>query len=270
MSTQVKRERSRQCFIGSQVWVKVKNEERIFELGEVIHISNDRRYTVKSVQGETFVRSLEDLKVTFEKGSKQVEDLLNLSDYSEESLVYSLRERYYRDDFYSYAGPILVSINPYKWCDIYSESHMARYKGQKLSNVPPHIFAIAENAYHQLIHGGTSQAVIISGESGAGKTEATKIIMSYLSKAGNIATGGQGLETKVLNSNPLLEAFGNAKTVRNDNSSRFGKFIEIEMDPTGRIEGAKIINYLLEKSRIIGQMEGERNYHIFYQLLRGA
>lgn len=293
--------------VGTKVWVKVLDERRLFEFGEVVHISDERVYTVVTIKGQQLTVHEESVIPTIEQNGCTVEDLINLSDFSEESLLHSLRERYDADNFYSMVGPILVSINPYKWCNIYDQKDMASYRGMSKSQMKPHVFSIAENAYRAIVstslsknktsqsipddvhsglaedgsenshpqNGSRSQAIIISGESGAGKTEATKIIMRYLSSAGRHFTSDEGsseagLEQRVLDSNPLLEAFGNAKTVRNDNSSRFGKFIEIEIDESGLIKGARILNYLLEKSRIIGQGEGERNYHIFYQLLRGA
>ncbi len=218
-----------------------------------------------------------------------LEDVLHLPSISEQSLLHTLRIRYNRDEIYTNAGPILISINPYKTIlkhntSIYSESNMMQYRKQvtssKNENPPPHLFSIADRAYNALLQKAVNQSIIISGESGAGKTEATKIIMQYLAKTssrrGNDeGAGGDGevadvasehrLEEQVLASNPLLESFGNARTLRNDNSSRFGKFIQIKFHE-GHIAGASIRNYLLEKTRIVQQIEGERNYHIFYQL----
>jgi len=262
-------------FVGSKVWVNVKDESKVFEFGEVKHISHDLIYSITTQSGMQLHVEGESFKVT--QDQMYVNDLLHLSDFSEESLLHALRERYKKDEFYSMVGPILISINPYKWCDIYSHKVMESYRGKRQGQVAPHVFLTAENAYRAVVEDTEkcSQAIIISGESGAGKTEATKIILQYLSSAGKKFNKSQQgtarrLEQKVLDSNPLLEAFGNAKTIRNDNSSRFGKFIEIDIENTGLISGARIINYLLEKSRIIRQAEGERNYHIFYQLLRGG
>ncbi|DAZ92418.1 TPA: hypothetical protein N0F65_000202 [Lagenidium giganteum] len=225
------------------------------------------------------------------------EDILQMSDLSEKSLLENLRRRYEKDLIYTYVGPILIAINPYKPLDaIYNEEQTTAYFGKTMGTLPPHVFALADHAYTQLIQGGAvnpaNQSIIISGESGAGKTETTKIIMQYLARAtsyrrshspsaghhgashhhteqdGHTALGK--LEERVLESNPLLESFGNAKTHRNDNSSRFGKFIEIQFDHHGKIVGAEIMNFLLEKTRIVSQSIGERNYHVFYQLLAGA
>jgi myosin-5 len=202
-----------------------------------------------------------------------LEDVLHLPNITEPSLLHTLRVRYNRDEIYTNAGPILISINPYKTIlklnsSIYSESNMISYRKNKSS--APHLFGIANRAYNALTTKDRNQAIIISGESGAGKTEATKIIMQYLAKtshgAGHAGSETNRLEEQVLASNPLLESFGNARTLRNDNSSRFGKFIQIKFQD-GHISGASIQNYLLEKTRIVHQIEGERNYHIFYQLL---
>lgn len=216
------------------------------------------------------------------------EDILQMSDLSEASLLANLRRRYEQESIYTYVGPILIAINPYKPLDAtYSEAKMTEYYGKTMGGLPPHVFALADHAYTQLIQGGAldpaNQSIIISGESGAGKTETTKIIMQYLARATSYrkvpteletATGASQtvarslgkLEERVLESNPLLESFGNAKTLRNDNSSRFGKFIEIQFDHHGKIVGAEIMNFLLEKTRIVSQSIGERNYHIFYQV----
>ncbi|GLE01599.1 hypothetical protein PINS_up010429 [Pythium insidiosum] len=221
--------------------------------------------------------------------STTFEDILQMSDLSEQSLLENLRRRYDKDLIYTYVGPILIAINPYKDLgNAYSEATMTEYYSKSLGMLPPHVFALTDHAYTQLIQGGAldpaNQSIIISGESGAGKTETTKIIMQYLARATSYRghqqqqNGGQSpisralgkLEERVLETNPLLESFGNAKTLRNDNSSRFGKFIEIQFDHHGKIVGAEIMNFLLEKTRIVSQSIGERNYHIFYQLLSGA
>ncbi|POM67518.1 Myosin-like protein, partial [Phytophthora palmivora] len=219
-------------------------------------------------------------------GANTFEDILQMSDLSEQSLLENLRRRYEHELIYTYVGHILIAINPYQQLDVYSERKMTEYYGKAMGMLPPHVFALADHAYTQLIQGGAldpaNQSIIISGESGSGKTETTKIIMQYLARAtsyrkeeGSVVdttmSGALGkLEERVLESNPLLESFGNAKTLRNDNSSRFGKFIEIQFNHHGKIVGAQILNFLLEKTRIVSQSLGERNYHIFYQLLAGA
>jgi myosin heavy subunit len=197
-----------------------------------------------------------------------VDDILKLCEFSEMSLLHSLRVRYARDDIYTFVGPILISINPYKKIpNFYGDEQIVEYhnsSGHRRA-VPPHIFVIAEAAYTSLMLSvsqdcARNQAIIISGESGSGKTESTKVIMSYLARitlAGSRTksmTIGE-LEQRVLNTNPILEAFGNAKTLRNDNSSRFGRFIKIQFDQTGHIVGAIIEKYLLEKTRVQHQLE---------------
>jgi myosin-7 len=195
-----------------------------------------------------------------------VEDMIQLGDLHEAGILHNLLRRYQNKKIYTYTGSILVAINPYTELPIYDAEHIQRYRGKKIGEEEPHIFAIADNAWHRMLRNGHDQCVIISGESGAGKTESTKLILQFLA-----AVSGQHswIERQVLDSNPILEAFGNAKTVRNDNSSRFGKFIDIHFSQRGVIEGALIDQYLLEKSRLVHQQKGERNYHIFYRLLVG-
>eukprot|EP00943_MAST-04B_sp_MAST-4B-sp1_P008936 g8936.t1 len=203
-----------------------------------------------------------------------VPDILLLDDFSQDSLMYTLRKRFEDRKIYTFVGPILISLNPYEWDDERNSTDMMmNYKGREQGQMPPHVFVTADNAYRDLLNckkdRERDQSIIISGESGAGKTEAVKLIMRYLTRITNSTSEVGSLEQRVLGTNPLLEAFGNAKTLRNDNSSRFGKFIEIQFSKDGKISGAMIQNYLLEKVRIVHPNEDERNYHIFYQLLRG-
>ena len=276
---------------------------------------------VKTADGTLYkIRELDNLiPLTAPDDYDGVNDVLHLATITEASLLNTLRIRYKRDDIYTSAGPILISINPYKQISVnggslYSTEKMVEYRQTESygQDIAPHLFHVADRAYsammdsvHNIPHLeeedstvflegdigiepglARNQSIIISGESGAGKTESTKYIMQYLaritkrkSKGADVAdltTGTKGktasaLEDRVLSSNPLLEAFGNAQTLRNDNSSRFGKFIHINFSTeTGAIVGARISNYLLEKTRITQQIEGERNYHIFYQLFAGA
>ena len=182
------------------------------------------------------------------------------------------------DSIYTYSGQILIAINPHKELShLYGERMMVQYKDVGLGELSPHTYAIAEAAYSAMMMDEKRQAIMISGESGAGKTESAKMVMQYLAhRAGGplVLNGASNvsapIEQQVLESNPLLEAFGNAKTLRNDNSSRFGKFVEIDFDPTGRVIGATISTYLLERSRVVSIAPGERSFHIFYQICAGA
>lgn len=161
---------------------------------------------------------------------------------------------------------MLIAMNPYENLPIYSNHMIALYRNRKQTDLPPHIFAIGENSFRKLFHTGQDQCVVISGESGAGKTESMKFILQYLAAINQKVTS---IEQQILEANPILEAFGNAQTLRNDNSSRFGKYITIHFDANGIIQGAKIDHYLLEKSRIVSVNKSERNYHIFYLMLAG-
>uniref|UniRef100_A0A8C7J6R1 Myosin, heavy chain 14, non-muscle n=1 Tax=Oncorhynchus kisutch TaxID=8019 RepID=A0A8C7J6R1_ONCKI len=214
----------------------------------------------------------------------KVEDMADLTCLNEASVLHNLRERYYSGLIYTYSGLFCVVINPYKNLPIYTESIVEMYRGKKRHEMPPHIYAISEAAYRSMLQDREDQSILCTGESGAGKTENTKKVIQYLAHvASSHKTGTLGrnkeasqsvqygeLERQLLQANPILEAFGNAKTVKNDNSSRFGKFIRINFDVAGYIVGANIETYLLEKSRAIRQAKDERTFHIFYQLMCGA
>ncbi|XP_039102046.1 myosin-9 [Hyaena hyaena] len=203
----------------------------------------------------------------------KVEDMAELTCLNEASVLHNLKERYYSGLIYTYSGLFCVVINPYKNLPIYSEEIVEMYKGKKRHEMPPHIYAITDTAYRSMMQDREDQSILCTGESGAGKTENTKKVIQYLAHVASShkSKKDQGeLERQLLQANPILEAFGNAKTVKKDNSSRFGKFIRINFDVNGYIVGANIETYLLEKSRAIRQAKEERTFHIFYYLLSGA
>ncbi|XP_063150653.1 unconventional myosin-Ic isoform X3 [Candoia aspera] len=200
-----------------------------------------------------------------------VQDFVLLENFtSEAAFIENLRRRFKENLVYTYIGSVLVSVNPYKDLEIYSKQHMDRYRGVSFYEVSPHLYAIADNAYRSLRTERKDQCILISGESGAGKTEATKKILQYYAVTCPASEQVETVKDRLLQSNPVLEAFGNAKTLRNDNSSRFGKYMDVQFDYKGAPIGGHILNYLLEKSRVVHQNHGERNFHIFYQLLEGG
>uniref|UniRef100_A0A8D2IZU9 Unconventional myosin-Ia n=1 Tax=Varanus komodoensis TaxID=61221 RepID=A0A8D2IZU9_VARKO len=199
-----------------------------------------------------------------------VGDLVLLDPLSEDTLLKNLEERFRHKEIYTYIGNVVISVNPYEPLPIYSPEIIEKYKNCNFFAVKPHIYAIADDAYRSLRDRDKDQCVLITGESGAGKTEASKLIMSYVAAVCGKGEEVNRVKEQLLQSNPVLEAFGNAKTIRNDNSSRFGKYMDIEFDFKGDPLGGVISNYLLEKSRVVHHVKGERNFHIFYQLLAGG
>ncbi|GMM31406.1 hypothetical protein DAMA08_041510 [Martiniozyma asiatica (nom. inval.)] len=201
-----------------------------------------------------------------------VNDLTTLSHLNEPSLLNAIKVRYGKQQIYTYSGIVLVAMNPFKSIEsLYDNNQIIKYHGKNKNDNLPHLFAIADEAYRMMKLNGVSQSIIVSGESGAGKTVSAKYIMRFFAYVHSSETSQQTLqiEKQILATNPILEAFGNAKTTRNDNSSRFGKYLEIQFDKNASICGAVIKTYLLERSRLVTQPENERNYHIFYQLVRG-
>ncbi|KAM5135181.1 myosin-1B isoform 2-T2 [Mantella aurantiaca] len=207
----------------------------------------------------------------------KIEDMAMMTHLNEPAVLYNLKERYAAWMIYTYSGLFCVTVNPYKWLPVYNPEVVAAYRGKKRQEAPPHIFSISDNAYQFMLTDRENQSILITGESGAGKTVNTKRVIQYFATIAAIgdkkpkeqAPGKiQGtLEDQIIQANPLLEAFGNAKTVRNDNSSRFGKFIRIHFGTTGKLSSADIETYLLEKSRVTFQLSAERSYHIFYQIM---
>ena len=257
--------------LGDLIWI-YPHETLSWTPGEIIQIESDAYIAMVKDNEDNSLYKIEKINAYPVHPSclQSLPDLLSLGEFNEGALLHNIRLRYLNNQIYTSVGiPILISINPYKKLPIYTDNISKSYRSLRTgsSNTDPHLYLMAEKAYASLHEG--NQAIIISGESGAGKTEAAKIILNYL--AGCASTLENNLGQQVLDTNPILEAFGNAKTLRNDNSSRFGKFIEIHFDSISlKLLSARIKNYLLEKSRIVFQQEGERNYHFFYQLCAGA
>ncbi|XP_067089110.1 myosin-16-like [Osmerus mordax] len=250
----------------------VKDEKEAFVGGEIQSEEGDK-VTVKTFKNTTLTVKREDIHQMNPPKFYQASDMANLTFLNEASVMDNLRQRYIHMRIYTYSGLFCVTINPYKWLPIYGSKVAQMFKGKKRNEVPPHLFSISDNAYHDMMMEHENQSMLITGESGAGKTENTKKVIQYFANVG--ATGSKtvdskgSLEDQIIQANPVLEAFGNAKTTRNNNSSRFGKFIRIHFGPTAKLAGADIESYLLEKSRVISQQAAERGYHIFYQLLSG-
>ncbi|XP_078485190.1 unconventional myosin-VIIa-like isoform X1 [Ciona intestinalis] len=263
---------SRQIFVrqGDHIWLldKATQNGTKVPLGAVVKMSDSGQVKVIDDEGtEHWLKSpLTNIKVMHPTSVEGVEDMIRLGDLNEAGILRNLLIRYNDDQIYTFTGSILVAVNPYQVLPLYDIDSIRKYTQKKLGELPPHIFAIADNAYNNMLRNEHDQCVIVSGESGAGKTESTKLVLQYLA-----AISGQHswIEQQILEANPILEAFGNAKTIRNDNSSRFGKFIDIRFNQEGIIQSAKIDQYLLEKSRLVHQTTDERNYHVFYCMLAG-
>ncbi|NXC40787.1 MYO7A protein, partial [Penelope pileata] len=255
---------------GDYVWMDLKTgREFDVPIGAVVKLCDSGQIQVVDDEGNEHWISPQNashIKPMHPTSIHGVEDMIRLGDLNEAGILRNLLIRYREHLIYTYTGSILVAVNPYQLLPIYSPEQIRLYTNKKIGEMPPHIFAIADNCYFNMQRNNKDQCCIISGESGAGKTESTKLILQFLA-----AISGQHswIEQQVLEANPILEAFGNAKTIRNDNSSRFGKYIDIHFNKRGAIEGAKIEQYLLEKSRVCRQAQDERNYHVFYCMLRG-
>ncbi|VDP09914.1 unnamed protein product [Soboliphyme baturini] len=192
-----------------------------------------------------------------------------LSNVSDSSIVENLRKRYYNDSIFTYIGPVLISVNPFKQMNYFTDREIELYQGANAYENPPHIYALADDMFRNMLVDQENHSVIITGESGSGKTVCAKYIMGYLAKVSGGREQVQHIKDIIIESNPLLEAFGNAKTVRNNNSSRFGKYVEIFFNRSSEPVGGQISNFLLEKSRVVAQNADERNFHIFYQICAG-
>uniref|UniRef100_A0A7N0TWA0 Myosin-17-like n=1 Tax=Kalanchoe fedtschenkoi TaxID=63787 RepID=A0A7N0TWA0_KALFE len=252
--------------VGSQVWAEDPVDAWID--GEVTQI-NGKELHILATNGKKIVS---DLSKVYPKDTEApaagVDDMTKLSYLHEPGVLQNLATRYELNEIYTYTGNILIAVNPFQRLPHLYDTHMMeQYKGAAFGELSPHVFAVADVAYRAMINEGKSNSILVSGESGAGKTETTKMLMRYLAyMGGRQAVEGRTVEQQVLESNPVLEAFGNAKTVRNNNSSRFGKFVEIQFDKSGKISGAAVRTYLLERSRICQVSDPERNYHCFYHL----
>ncbi|XP_059483420.1 unconventional myosin-Va isoform X2 [Neocloeon triangulifer] len=253
---------------GARVWVPCA--EDVWEGAEVRHDYKGGALVILTERGKEQELTIKDDKELPPLRNPDIligeNDLTSLSYLHEPAVLYNLKVRFCSQNaIYTYCGIVLVAINPYHELPIYGPDTVWAYRGQALGDLDPHIFAVAEEAYTKLERESRDQSIIVSGESGAGKTVSAKYAMRYFATVGGAASETQ-VEKKVLASNPIMEAIGNAKTTRNDNSSRFGKFIEIHFDKRHHIQGASMRTYLLEKSRVVFQAPGERNYHVFYQL----
>ncbi|CAD7941448.1 unnamed protein product [Amoebophrya sp. A25] len=267
---------------GTLIWIR--SEEEVWQAAEVLSSSktelivklettNDQ-IVVNPAKDQVYLRS-RDLYTA--EGLVALDDLTQLTHLHEPAVLHSLQMRFDIDKIYTFTGPILIAVNPFKTIsDLYSLKTLKSYIAGGDNLAKPHVYATAAASFKGLCEGDSSQTILISGESGAGKTETTKFVMKFLALAGAGESGVSDVERQVLESNPLLEAFGNARTLRNDNSSRFGKFIELQFKPSGsgttgyRLCGARIHTYLLEKVRVTEQQEGERNFHLFYQACAAA
>ncbi|XP_074254143.1 unconventional myosin-VI isoform X5 [Saimiri boliviensis] len=252
---------------GKPVWAPHPTDG--FQMGNIVDIGPDS-LTIEPLnqKGKTFLALINQVFPAEEDSKKDVEDNCSLMYLNEATLLHNIKVRYSKDRIYTYVANILIAVNPYfDIPKIYSSETIKSYQGKSLGTRPPHVFAIADKAFRDMKVLKMSQSVIISGESGAGKTENTKFVLRYLTESYGT---GQDIDDRIVEANPLLEAFGNAKTVRNNNSSRFGKFVEIHFNEKSSVVGGFVSHYLLEKSRICVQGKEERNYHIFYRLCAGA
>ncbi|XP_057279122.1 myosin-1B-like isoform X2 [Pezoporus wallicus] len=270
---------------------RIEAQNRPFDAKTACFVVDEKQMYVKATiqsreGGKVTVKTYDDTTVTVTDDQvfpmnppkyDKIEDMAMMTHLHEPAVLYNLKERYAAWMIYTYSGLFCVTVNPYKWLPVYSQQVVAGYRGKKRQEAPPHIFSISDNAYQSMLTDSCNQSILITGESGAGKTVNTKRVIQYFA---TIAVSGdkkkeeeksgklQGtLEDQIISANPLLEAFGNAKTVRNDNSSRFGKFIRIHFGKTGKLASADIETYLLEKSRVTFQLSSERSYHIFYQIM---
>ncbi|KAJ7987385.1 hypothetical protein DPEC_G00325940 [Dallia pectoralis] len=251
----------------------VPDPEVEFVKGTISNRDGDK-ITVQTEFGKTVVVKEDDCHPQNPPKFDKIEDMAMFTFLHEPAVLFNLKERYAAWMIYTYSGLFCVTVNPYKWLPVYDQSVVNAYRGKKRTEAPPHVFSVSDNAYQYMLSDRENQSVLITGESGAGKTVNTKRVIQYFASIAaapgkkSAAEEKKGtLEDQIIQANPALEAFGNAKTIRNDNSSRFGKFIRIHFGVTGKLASADIETYLLEKSRVTFQLKAERDYHIFYQIL---
>ncbi|KAG8580733.1 hypothetical protein GDO81_007401, partial [Engystomops pustulosus] len=253
---------------GEHVWLEIPSDSRV-PIGAVVQDTRTGQTLLEDDDGKEHwisARDMSSIHSMHPSSAQGVEDMIRLGDLNEAGIVHNLHIRYKENNIYTYTGAILVAINPYEELPLYHTEQIQMYRNRRIGELPPHIFALADTCYFNMQRNGNDQCCVISGESGAGKTESTKLMLQFLA-----SSSGQHswIEQQILEANPIMEAFGNAKTIRNDNSSRFGKYIEIHFSKENVIEGSRIEQFLLEKSRVCRQAPGERNYHIFYCMLLG-
>ena len=258
----------------TKAWVPSKSVDGEWLEAKITAHNEDGSVTLETLTtGETHTQPSDKLLLANELPEEGVENMTRLNYLHEPALLDNLRHRFSRDHVYTYTGKICIAVNPFNWQvsqPLYAEELLVKYRRAELDDMPPHVYGIAEQAYQAILNQSANQSILVSGESGAGKTESVKIMMQYLAVVSKSSGKAENqVAQQVLASNPLLEAFGNARTLRNNNSSRFGKFIEIQFGRSFKMSGARIHIYLLEKSRVVQQSTGERNYHVFYQLLAG-
>ncbi|XP_048831315.1 myosin-6-like [Brienomyrus brachyistius] len=253
-----------ECFVVDEKEEYVKGQITSKEAGKV---------TVKREDGTIVTVKETDVHPQNPPKFDKIEDMAMFTFLHEPAVLFNLKERYAAWMIYTYSGLFCVTVNPYKWLPVYDQEVVNAYRGKKRSEAPPHIYSISDNAYQYMLTDRENQSILITGESGAGKTVNTKRVIQYFASIAAVGGGSKKdankgtLEDQIIQANPALEAFGNAKTLRNDNSSRFGKFIRIHFGVSGKLSSADIETYLLEKSRVTFQLKAERNYHIFYQIL---
>jgi len=247
-------------------WVWAPDEAQAYVAAKIL--TSGATMSVQTEEGQTFnVPQKKCFPLQWASLQRVVADLTLLDDINAPLILHNLKKRFEQDKIYTNLGTILISLNPFFRLPLYGPEVIKDYQEKGLRDMPPHVFNIADNALKGILDSPENQSIVVSGESGSGKTEATKQCLAYL--AAN-AGSSLGVEQKILLSNPILEAFGNAKTIRNNNSSRFGKYIEINFNRDKEIHGSKTTNFLLEKVRVIQQTVTERNYHVFYQVCKLA